>query len=84
MATNVTRRDVLALLGGAVAVAPLVSRLSAAAKQARPNVLFIMTDDQRQDALSVYGNPVLETPHMDRIAAGGTRFTEAFVTHSLC
>lgn len=43
-----------------------------------------MTDDQRQDAMSAYGNPILKTPNMDRIAAGGIRFTEAFVTNSLC
>ena len=49
-----------------------------------PNVLFIMTDDQRQDAMSAYGNAILQTPNMDRIAAGGVRFTEAFVTNSLC
>jgi len=43
-----------------------------------------MTDDQRQDAMDAYGNAILRTPHMDRIAAGGVRFTEAFVTNSLC
>jgi arylsulfatase A-like enzyme len=49
-----------------------------------PNVVFIMTDDQRQDAMSAYGNPVLRTPHMDRIAAEGIRFDRAFVTNALC
>jgi arylsulfatase A-like enzyme len=47
-------------------------------------VIFIMTDDQRQDSMSAYGNSILETPNMDRIGAGGIRFTEAFVTNSLC
>ncbi|MGH7548309.1 MAG: sulfatase-like hydrolase/transferase [Gemmatimonadales bacterium] len=49
-----------------------------------PNVLFMMTDDQRQDAMGAYGNAILRTPHVDRLAAGGVRFTEAFVTNSLC
>src|SRR5688572_23584869 len=49
-----------------------------------PNILFIMTDDQRQDALSAYGNTILKTPNVDRIADEGMRFTEAFVTNSLC
>jgi arylsulfatase A-like enzyme len=43
-----------------------------------------MTDDQRRDAMSAYGNTILRTPNMDRIGAGGVRFTEAFVTNSLC
>lgn len=50
----------------------------------RPNILFFMTDDQRHDAMSCAGNRFLKTPHMDRIAAGGVRFTNAFVTNSLC
>ena len=49
-----------------------------------PNFLIIMTDDQRADALSIAGNPILETPNLDRIADEGARFTEAFVTNSLC
>jgi arylsulfatase A-like enzyme len=44
----------------------------------------MMTDDQRADAMSVAGHPVLKTPNMDRIAGEGIRFTEAFVTNSLC
>jgi len=50
----------------------------------RPNVLFVMTDDQRHDAMSCAGNLILRTPNMDRLAREGTRFTEAFVTNSLC
>ena len=50
----------------------------------RPNFLFVMTDDQRYDAMSCAGNRVLKTPNMDRIAEGGVRFTDAFVTNALC
>ncbi len=49
-----------------------------------PNIVFIMTDDQQQSAMSAYGNTILKTPNMDRIAAGGVRFTEMFVTNSIC
>jgi arylsulfatase A-like enzyme len=49
-----------------------------------PNILFIMTDDQRYDALSIAGNRILQTPNIDRIGAEGIRFTEFFVTNSLC
>lgn len=49
----------------------------------RMNVIFILTDDQRYDELG-FMNPVLETPHMDRLAAEGVHFRNAFVTTSLC
>jgi arylsulfatase A-like enzyme len=50
----------------------------------RPNVLFMMTDDQRWDAMSCAGNKVLKTPSMDRLAEGGVRFTNSFATNPLC
>lgn len=50
----------------------------------RPNVVYIVTDDQRYDAMSCAGHPFLRTPHMDRLAAEGARFVNAFVTTSLC
>jgi arylsulfatase A-like enzyme len=79
------RRDVLRVLGATVVGAALPRRGGAEARAASaPNVLFIMTDDQRQDAMSAYGNAILKTPNMDRIGAGGVRFTESFVTNSLC
>jgi arylsulfatase A-like enzyme len=51
---------------------------------ASPNIIFIMTDDQQQSAMSAYGNTILKTPNLDRIGAEGMRFTEMFVTNSLC
>jgi N-acetylglucosamine-6-sulfatase len=54
------------------------------AGESRPNVVFILTDDQRWDAMSCAGHPFLKTPHLDRIAAEGARFANAFVTTSLC
>jgi len=50
----------------------------------RPNFVFFLTDDQRWDGMSCAGNPILKTPNMDRIAAGGVRFENMFVTNSLC
>jgi len=50
----------------------------------RPNVVFILTDDQRADAMSCAGHPFLRTPHIDKLASEGVRFTNAFVTTSLC
>ena len=67
-------------------------RAVAAEKSARPNFLFIYTDDQRYDALSVVQKeqgkqgrfPWFRTPNMDRLAAEGVRFRNAFVVNSLC
>ena len=50
----------------------------------RPNILFIFSDDHAQHAISAYGSKVNTTPHLDRIAAGGARFTNSFVTNSIC
>src|SRR5918993_4119642 len=86
MTRPISRRDSLKAMGG-MALSGLVSGRAVAQPsppRRAPNVLFFMTDDQRQDALSAYGNTVLKTPHMDRIAAGGVRFAEAFVTNALC
>jgi N-acetylglucosamine-6-sulfatase len=59
-------------------------RRSAQISVERPNILFILTDDQRWDAMSCAGHPFVRTPNMDRIAEEGIRFTNAFVTTSLC
>ncbi len=50
----------------------------------RPNIIFILTDDQRYDAMSCAGHPWLKTPNMDRLAKEGVLFQNAFVTTSLC
>jgi len=50
----------------------------------RPNILFIMTDQQRGDCLSIEDHPVLLTPNMDGIAGRGARFTRAYTTCPTC
>lgn len=49
-----------------------------------PNVVLILTDDQRWDALSIAGNPYLKTPNIDRLAKEGVYFKNHFCTTSLC
>lgn len=44
-----------------------------------PNILFILTDDQGWPTLGSYGNQLVPTPHLDRLAREGMRFTEAYV-----
>lgn len=60
------------------------SRSSSTADARPPNILFILTDDQRFDSLGCAGNPVIQTPHLDRLAARGMRFRQHFVTTSIC
>lgn len=63
----------------------LLSLLMANATNAkRPNVLFILTDDQRWDAIGLGGAKHLQTPHMDRLGREGIYFKNAFCTTSLC
>src|ERR1700758_3793428 len=50
----------------------------------RPNILFLITDQQRADYLGCYGHPVLKTPHVDSIAARGTRFERFYVATPVC
>ena len=49
-----------------------------------PNILFIQTDDQRFDDLGCYGNTVIKTPHIDRLAKDGILFRNHFVTTAIC
>ncbi len=46
----------------------------------RPNILFILTDDQGYGDLSAHGNPVLKTPHLDRLRSESVRFTDFMVS----
>lgn len=54
------------------------------ASQERPNLLVIVTDDQRGDTLGCAGHPFLQTPSIDGLAADGVRFENAFVTTPIC
>ena len=49
-----------------------------------PNILFIMTDQQRWDCVGANGNALIKTPNLDRLAAGGANFTHAFVQAPVC
>ena len=51
---------------------------------ARPNIVFILADDLAQADLGCYGNPFNETPNIDKIAARGVRFTQAYSASPVC
>ena len=50
----------------------------------KPNILFIMTDNQGAWTLGCHGNEDIRTPHIDRLAADGVRFTDAYCVNSVC
>ncbi len=50
----------------------------------RPNLLFLLADDMRPDAIAALGNPRIETPHLDRLVAEGMTFTRATCSYPIC
>jgi arylsulfatase A-like enzyme len=67
-----------------IAAALLLACRAPAAERARPNILFIFSDDHAQHAISAYGSKVNQTPQLDRIAREGARFLNSFVANSIC
>ena len=62
----------------------IASALAVATAADLPNIVLIVTDDQRFDTLGANGNPHIQTPHLDRLAAQSVRFTNSYVVMSLC
>lgn len=60
----------------------LVTAISSA--QQRPNIIYIMSDDHDADAISAYNKSFVQTPGIDRLAKEGIRFTNNFVSNSIC
>jgi arylsulfatase A-like enzyme len=87
-----TRRGFLGVVGAGLSSSALRANAkavrrrpsSAKASEGKPNFLFILTDDQRFDAMGCAGNRLVRTPHIDALAARGVRFDNAFVTLSIC
>lgn len=87
---SLNRREFLSLVAGSTAAATLpfggceseLLGVGTAAK--RPNIVFLLTDDQRADAMGCAGNPNIYTPNLDAMAHTGVRFTNMFVTTSIC
>ena len=77
------RRDFLRAIG--LATVATISPDLRAARTKRPNILFIMTDQQFADAIScAMGREYINTPNIDSLAASGMRFTKAYCANPLC
>ncbi len=88
---RVSRREFVRRAGGAAAglgaFAGLGSRLSRAAQNGdarRPNILYIMTDDQGYGDVSCYGGDDLETPNIDALCRDGLKFTQFYANCPVC
>lgn len=91
-----TRRGVFGALAGAAAATTLTAEPAFAGgaeerpfqakpgSSKRPNILFILADDLGWADLSSYGSPNIETPHLDRLAKAGVRFTDGYSAGAVC
>lgn len=61
-----------------------ISETQGGAQDTRPNIVFFIADDWSQEDVGCYGNPTIETPNIDHLAAGGMRFDKAYLTTSSC
>jgi arylsulfatase A-like enzyme len=82
MAQEVSRRDFLGAVGGAAVGLSMMGRVSAA--DSKPNLLFILTDQHRQDGVGCYGKEGVLTPNLDRLASEGIRFDRAYTAQPVC
>jgi len=78
------RRDFLRATGGAALALTLPKWSFGAETVRKPNVLFIMTDQQSYNMMSCMGNKWLSTPSMDKIAGMGYRFDKAYCVNPVC
>jgi arylsulfatase A-like enzyme len=74
------------LLLALLLLSPLAPLRAAApgASPARPNIIFFLSDDLAQGDVGVYGQKLIQTPRLDRMAREGTRYTQAFCGTTVC
>jgi arylsulfatase A-like enzyme len=82
MITSSSRRSLAALACFALAAISFAD--NARADEKRPNILFLLSDDQRPDTIHTLGNGLIQTPHLDRLVREGTAFTRAVCANPIC
>lgn len=81
----VNRRDFIKTgIGAYLATTAGLAKTKASKKSQRPNILWIMLDDGRADAVGCYGKKWAKTPNLDRLAERGVRFATAVVQNPVC
>lgn len=81
---SLSRRDFLRTSGLAAAALVAACKGRGGSSSRPPNILFILTDDQRNDTLGCTGDRIVRTPAIDALAQRGTLFRNAFVTTPIC
>lgn len=86
---TISRREFLKNSAGALGSLALAQSTAAAAqgsmtRASRPNFVFVMTNGHRPSALSLAGNPIVQTPNFDRIGHEGVQLRQSFVINALC
>jgi arylsulfatase A-like enzyme len=84
MSSSISRRSFLSAACAGAAGVWVGGKAQAAQPAERPNIVFFLIDDQRNDTLGCAGHPILKTPQVDLLAAEGVRFRNTFVTTSIC
>src|SRR3712207_7298066 len=79
-----TRHFSLALGATAVVALAAAPGLTADPKPTRPNLVLVLADDLGYGDLGCYGHPSIRTPHLDRMAAAGMRFTDFYSAAEVC
>ncbi len=78
------KKSILGIYSVLVIITIASAYSSASAQSARPNIVFIVSDDHGREAVGCYGNKVIKTPGIDSLAKEGIRFTHAFATVASC
>jgi arylsulfatase A-like enzyme len=80
-----TRRVFIKTFGSGLTGLAITGNISACKKiEARPNILFMMSDDHAAQAISCYGSKINQTPNIDRLAREGIKFDNCFCTNGIC
>lgn len=82
--SDLTRREFLRTVGIGTTALAVPAMMRCTSGTARPNILFIMSDDHARQAVSCYGSRINSTPNIDRLAEDGMWFTHCFCTNSIC
>ena len=81
---GITRRSLLKVAAATVAASQTTFAAAALSKLAKPNVLLLMADQHRADCIGAAGNSAIYTPHFDRLAREGARFSNMYSTTPTC
>ncbi len=80
----IIQRSRLAVLFILLASTPLLAAAQVTSPASRPNIIFLLTDDQRDNTLGAMGHPYVKTPHLDALMRDSVRFKNAYIATPVC